>query len=484
MKNMKIVLLNPPSKHAEAIVRDTLYGCWCKGRASYMWPPLGLAYIGGVLDEDGHDLELIDGPAEGKSFEGVVREIDRISPEIVILNTATITFGEDLELTGLIKDAVTGVKTVHVGTHVTTYPKETLRYNAVDFVVIGEPEYTIRELVNTLEKGEDLRGVNGLGHKEKDSIVINPEREIIKNLDELPFPARHLYPDVEYFNPLAKNSPYTTALSSRGCPGKCIYCTSVLLYGKRYRLRSPDNVVAEMEYLKNQGINEVFFRDETFTATKKRVFEICNLIKEQDLDMTWMVNSRVDAITKEVAKAMADAGCHTIKFGVESGNQRILDNLKKGITLEQTKNAFKWTKEAGMKRVAHFMLGAPGDTKETVEETINFVIHELDPEYISPNITTPYPGTELFELVLEKGFKPGDDWSKWNLSDALEDAVFNEMFSELTKEELNEAFTKAYTEFYFRPKYLAKKAFEIRSFGELKSMLKAGTSLLKFVKDR
>lgn len=449
-----------------------------------MWPPLGLAYIGGVLERDGHGLKLIDGPAEGKSFEDVVRVVEKMSPDAVILNTSTITFGEDLELTDLIKDVLPETKTVHVGTHVTTFPKDTLKYEAVDFVVVGEPEYTTRDLMVTLENGDDLRDVKGLGYKENGAPVVNPERELIKNLDELPFPSRHLYPDVEYFNPLAKIMPYTTALSSRGCPGKCIYCTSVLLYGKRYRLRSPENIVDEMEYLKNLGINEVFFRDETFTAVKKRVLGICNLIEDRGLEMTWMVNSRVDAITKELAKAMKKAGCHTIKFGVESGSQQILDNLKKGITLEQTKNAFKWTKEAGMKRVAHFMLGSPGETKETMDKTINFAVHELDADYISPNITTPYPGTELFDMVLELGYVPGDDWSTWNLTDALEDSIFNEMFSEVKKEDLNKAFTKAYKEFYFRPKRILRMTGEIRSFDEFKRAVKAGASLFGFVRAR
>ncbi len=189
-------------------------------------------------------------------------------------------------------------------------------------------------------------------------------------------------------------------------------------------------------------------------------------------------------LTEELIKAMKGAGCHTIKFGVESGNQRILDNLKKGITLDQTRNTFKWTKKHGIRRVAHFMLGSPGETKETIEETLNFVIHELDPDYISPNITTPYPGTELFDLVLEKGYELSDDWSTWNLSDALENAVFNEMYSDVTKEDLNTAFNRAYKEFYFRPRYLLRMLLGARSVGEFTGLFKAGFSLLNFIKNR
>jgi len=471
---MDVILVNPPSRYAGKVVRDTLYGCWCKGRANYVWPPTGLMYLAAILEKDGYKVGIFDSQVE-EYFD-----ISDFNSEYVVINTATITFAEDLEFIKMLKENL-DVKTILVGTHVTVFPKETLKYKEVDYIVIGEPDFALRDLINCLENGNNLKEIRGIGFKKNEKIFVTSARKPIENLDELPFPARRLIDHSKYFNPLAEREPFTTALSSRGCPARCVYCTAPVLYGRRYRFRSAENVVDELELIENMGFKEVFFRDESFTVNKKRVLKICELIKRRNIEISWMCNSRVDAINDEIARAMKSAGCHTIKFGVESGVQEILNNLKKGITLKQTKRAFEITKKHGIKRVAHFMLGSPGETKETLEKTIKFVIYDLDADYISPNITTPYPGTELWNMVLESGYQLNTDFRKWNLSDSLERAVFNEIFCNVNKEDLERAFKMAYLNFYLRPSYILKKLKTAKSPRDLAKYTKAGISLLRNV---
>ncbi|MFH1337991.1 MAG: radical SAM protein [Nanoarchaeota archaeon] len=478
---MKVLLLNPSSQHAKAVVRDTVYGCVAKGRADYMWPPIGLACIAAVLEEGGFKPEILDTMALGIGYNEMHKEVAQKKPDMVLINSATITFGEDLATLGKIKEFLPDVKTVFLGTHVSVMPKKCLEEKAVDFLVIGEPDYIVRDLVSAIDKGKDLNKVKGIGFKEKGRIVITPPAPMIENLDAMPFPARHLIPkEGKYFNPFAKKLPYTTSLSSRGCPFKCIYCSSTTLYGDRYRARSAENVVDEIELVLKQGYREIFYRDETLTFDKKRIGRICDLIKERNLDVSWMCNSRVDTVTQDLLKKMQRAGCHMIKYGVESGDQQILNSLRKGTTVEGIKKAFLWSRQAGMSTVAHFMFGSPGETVETMNKSIKFA-KEISPDYASFNITTPYPGTVLFDTYIGKV----DDWDSWSLKRSLESGYFNEKFSKASKKEIEEAFDRAYREFYYRPSYIFKRIVKSNP-SELMRIGKASLSLFKFMmsKDR
>lgn len=477
--SVDIILLNPPSKYGVAVVRDTLYGCWCKGRANYNWPPIGLAYIAAVLEEIDINVSILDASGLKYTFMEAIQRIQALNPKHILINNATITFSEDLEISSLIKKELPDVTITFVGTHVTTLPKESLSHEVIDFIIMGEPEYSVRELMLCLEQEKNLKNVAGLGYKTNGHINLNELRKPINDLDAIPFPARHLIPNAEYFNPLAKRLPYTTLLSSRGCPFKCTFCTSVILYGKKWRARSPKNVVDEIEQvIERYGIKEVFFRDETFSLDRKRVLQICKEMKERGIDITWMCNTRVDTVDKELLKVMKSTGCHMLKFGVESGDQQILNNLKKGITLEDTQNAFRWAKELNISTVAHLMFGSPGETKETIQKTINFVLG-LAPDYASFNITTPYPGTELFSLVEKQmGSKM---ISEYDMEKALESALLNTCFTELTSQEIEEAFDNAYTQFYFRPKYILKRIKKQKTLSEIIRLISAGFYLIGFV---
>ncbi|MCK4647968.1 radical SAM protein [bacterium] len=477
---MKILILNPPSKVTRNVVRDLPYGCWCKGKriGGTKFPPTSLLYVATVLRENGHRVRLLDAGGEKKPIWEVKKEIGDY--RVVIISTSTMTFNEDTQVLAELKEENNRLTTIVFGSHPTFMPRYSLAKHAVDIIVQREPEYIIRDLVAALEKKDDSwKRIRGIGFRENGKVIINPPYPFIENLDELPFPDRGMLPkDIDYFNPVVKRLPYTTAMSSRGCPVECIFCISPFFYGKKVRYRSWKNVIAELELIQNQGYREVFFRDETFTFNKERNIRICQEIIKRKIDLTWVCNARVGTVDKEMMKLMKKAGCHMIKFGVESGVQEILNNLKKGIRVEMTRKTFKWAHEVGMETHAHVMLGSPGESKETIEETIKFV-KEIAPTTATFGICTPYPGTELFSRVVQR-YPEIEDGSACDLRRLHTKGFFNETFTYLTKEELEKSIIRAYRKFYFHPSYLFRSLKRIESKDELKRLILAGTNIFIF----
>jgi len=476
---MKVMTLNPPSRYARNVVRDLFYGCWCKGKriASAEFPPTSLLYVASVLENEGHELAFLDAQAEGKNLEDVKKSVSKEQPEIIIIPTSTMSFVEDAMTLKDLK-AVCGATTMAFGSHVTFQPEISLQHEGIDYIAMREPEYIIRDFINAYEEGEDYKKVKGIGYRENGRIVINPPYPFIENLDEMPFPNREYISDFVYFNPLVKKLPWTTALTSRGCPGRCNFCSSPNFYGKKLRMRSPENVVDEMEQIKEMGYNEIFYRDETFTASKKRTLKICDLIGERNLNISWICNARIGTVNKEIMMKMKEAGCHLIKFGVESGVQRILDNINKGIDVEMTRKTFKWANEIGMETHAHVMLGCIGETKETVEKTIEFV-KEINPTTVTFGAFTPYPGTAVFEMVKERIPEIGDG-SACDLSKLHTSGFYNYVFCDLTDKEIGNAVRRAYKKFYLRPSYIFKRLIMIRSLDEFRRVVSAGFNILSF----
>jgi len=476
---MKVVVLNPPSRYAKNVVRDVLYGCWCKGRriASARYPPLSLLYIATVLKEEGHKVEFLDSQIGDKKLDDIKEKIKKKKPEVIVVSTSTMTYNEDAETLKEIKEEI-DVITMAFGSHVTFRPQDSLKREGVDIIVMREPEYIIRDVINSMENGKDFREVRGIGYKENGKVRINPPYPFIDPLDELPIPDRSYIANVEYFNPLVKRLPWTTALTSRGCPGRCNFCTSPSFYGTVFRFRSAENVLLELEYLSEMGYKEIFFRDETFTANRKRVEEICKGILERDLDLTWICNARVGTVNKDILELMKKAGCHYIKFGVESGSQKILDNINKGIKVEMTRKTFKWCKEVGIDTHAHLMVGCIGETWETINETIKF-IREIEPTTITCGAFTPYPGTKVFEMVEKERPEIGDG-SGCDLSKLHITGYYNEIFCDLSEEEVGEAVKKIYRSFYLRPSYILKTLARIRSLNDIRRVMFAGLDILFF----
>ncbi len=282
------------------------------------------------------------------------------------------------------------------------FPEEVAADAGVDFVVYGEGEETLLELVAALEKGGGgFFHIQGLAYARDGNVVRTPERPLIRDLDALPFPARHLLELDRYSLAAPDGEPMLTVLSSRGCPYNCSYCFKGIV-GRTYRQRSPESIVAELKHLKSTyGVRNFYFIDDLFTLSTKRLVTISQMIVDEGLDIRWQCLGRVDRVTPESLEAMARGGCREIHYGIESGNPEVLAATGKRISLEQVRQAVAWTAQSGIRSKGYFMLGLPGDTEETMEQTIRFAC-ELDLDEAMFSITTPFPGTRLWDELVKK----------------------------------------------------------------------------------
>lgn len=481
---MNILVLVPLSRFSKNVARDLIYGCWCKGKriAGIKFPPISQLLIATILKNANHRVTLLDALVEQKTVEDVINIIN--SFDIVIVLTSTVTINEDSEFLRQLKIANSRLKTIVFGGHPTFMPKHTLQREGIDFIVRGEAEYVIRDFINAIEKGDNSWSeIQGIGYKYNGDAIINPFYPYIENLDLLPIPDRTMLPNwVDYFNPVVKRMSYTTMMTSRGCPGECIFCASPPFYGRKIRLQSAERVMEEIRLIVRQGYKEIFFRDENFTISKNRVVDICEQILKEGIDVTWICSTRIDYIALEMMKIMKMAGCHMVRLGVESGVQDILDNIKKGITIEQTREVFNWAHKVGLDTHAHCMIGMPGETQDTINKTLRFV-KEIDPTIVTFGICTPYPGTPLFDMVREKHPEIGDG-SQVDLGFLHTQGFYNEIFTDLTNERLSWNLRRIYRGFYLRPLYLLKWLGRIRTLDELKRVILAGTQVFGFALDR
>ena len=363
--------------------------------------PLGLGYIAAVLEED-HDVKVIDVCAEKLDNDSLRKKITKINPEIVGITSDTLSFQRAIEIAELIKQIDKETIIVIGGAHSNALPTYPLKYDCFDMSIYGEGERTVVELWDIIEREKSYEDVKGIVFKENNEIIINPKRELIENLDELPFPARHLFPMDKYTGEFGLYvSPIYPVGTSRGCPFSCAFCSNNVIFGKRYRSRSPRDIVNEIELLITEyGAKGIYFREDIFTLNKKRVIEICNEIKERRLDFKWVCESRVDTINEDMLRSMKNAGCELIWFGVESGSQKILDRIHKQITIAQSRDAFKLCKKIKLRAGASFLIGVPGEKIEDIYRTIDFA-KELKPEFAWFNIFTGYPISPLYEYVVK-----------------------------------------------------------------------------------
>lgn len=389
-------------------------------------PPLGLTYIAAVLQEAGHVVNIIDTNFV-KTWKQLERELRKVGPDAVGLSCMTPTVNDALNVAKLVKCNLK-CPVILGGPHPTIMPERILCDESVDYVVEGEGEITIRELIQNLEEHKDIKGVLGVWYKENGVIKRTAPRPYIDKLDQIPFPARDLLPK-EYFK-----YGHANLIASRGCPFNCSFCQPTLrkIFGPKLRFRSPRNVVDEMEHLKKSiKIGHVKFEDDTFTINQRWVLELCDEMKERSLTMRWDCNSRVNTVNKNLLLAMKDAGCTRISFGVESGSQKILNILNKGITIQDIVGAFRMCKEVGIRTHAYLMIGSPGETKHTIKETVE-LIHKIDPDYMYISITTPLPMTKLYEDLTKSGMITAKNWDDFDYSTKcsikLENLTSDEIF--------------------------------------------------------
>jgi radical SAM superfamily enzyme YgiQ (UPF0313 family) len=334
------------------------------------------------------------------------------------------------------------------------------------------------ELCNSYEGSlrPELSGIKGLVYRRNGQIVKTSPRELIQDIDALPFPARELV-NLDWYKPndfSGRGKRSASMITSRGCPFYCIHCASYLTMGRDFRAHSPEYVISEMELLVNKyKIEHIFLKDDEFTTNQKRVSQICELILKRGLKFDWTCLSRVDTVSEDLFKLMKKAGCFTISFGIESGDDTILKNLKKSTDLAKAKKALQWANKAGIKTQCSFMLGNPGDTRQTIEKTINFAIG-LKPVIVLFYILTPYPGTEAYDIYM-KGKREQLDWSSFVMSNARPLIELDG----LTKDDLKALIKRAYRRFYMRPSQLMRMAIRIEGWPELKVYIKGGMGLLK-----
>ncbi len=373
-------------------------------------PPLGLMYIAAVLEKAGHTVQIYD--ADPEYHDTIVMEIKEFKPDLIGLGFLTVGYQRALHLIEKLKKELPDVTYCCGGVHPTVKPVETMNEFDVDFLVVGEGEDTIVEVCEKLERKESLSGVKGVMYRENGKIIDNGRRELIKELDTIPFPARHLIDMSPYLMPpgiirgyVTKNQ--TTIVTSRGCPFRCIYCGSHNIFGRKTRRRSVKNVVDEMEFLQKQyDIKGIYFCDDTFTLRPEWVREYCEELKRRDLKLVWACQSRVDQTDEGLLKQMKDTGLVQLDFGVESGSEKILKVLGKGgrgDRMEAVKNSFKLCQKLDIRTLATFIIGNPEETREDIEQTFN-VAKEIKADYTAFYFLTPYPGTDIYDTAIKNGW--------------------------------------------------------------------------------
>lgn len=374
-------------------------------------PPIGLLYISAVLLKKRHNVSIIDADIDNLSLDSIKQQIQVQEPELVGITMTTIQCKSAFEIAEVVKKINKDITVVVGGAHPSALKEKILTLcSAIDYVVVGEGEITMLELVKAIENNEDIKYVKGICYRECDGSIKKTEtRPFIKDLDSLPYPAIDLVTPLERYPSTYPRGavPSMHILASRGCPFKCTFCSNPV-WKKTVRFRSPESIIKEVEMLHyKHGVKEIFFQDDTFNLNRAWFIEICNRLIETGLnkEMVFRTPFRVNKnlIDKKLLSLAKEAGFWMIFYGVESGNQNILDNIQKGVTLAEIKRAFKLTKKAGLMTLASFMVGNIGETKKSIQDTLNFAI-EINPDFYGFAIATPYPDSEFYQIAEKRGY--------------------------------------------------------------------------------
>jgi len=464
---MKVLLINPPRKNEIIGNNPTII----EEERGYN-PPLGLLYIAGYLEKySDHQIKIIDAQVEELNYQALEEQVDLFKPDIVGLTAMTMTLLDVIKTVEIVKKVKPDAKIVLGGPHVHLYPNESINLSNIDFLVLGEGEKTFKLLLDNISNFFELEKIPGLVFKNNGQIINTGIPEPINNLDDLPFPARHLVPYKKYNSLLSKGSCVTTVFTSRGCPFQCSFCDRPHL-GKKFRARTANNVVDELEECVKMGIKDFLVYDDTFTVDKQRTIDICDEIVNRDLKINWDIRSRVDTITEDMLVKLKKAGCCGIHYGVEAGTEKILKVLNKGITIDQVKKTFDLTRKYKIPILAYFMIGSPEETKEDILTNFD-VMKKLKPDFVHMTILTPFPGTKIYFNGLASGIIKKDYWQEFaaNPEEEFVPPHWDEIF---TREELNELLVQGYKSFYMRPQYILKRILKLRNWNEFKKKAKAG----------
>jgi radical SAM superfamily enzyme YgiQ (UPF0313 family) len=477
---MKILLLNPPffprfsrSQRSPAVTKSgTLYY------------PFWLAYAAGVLEENGFEISLLDAPAKNISLNDTLKIAKDISPELIIIDTSTPSIHNDIDAAEKLKSLLPNCFILLVGTHVSALPGETLGLSGkIDAVARGEYEMTALELANNIRKNNlSLDGVRGLSYIKSGALTHNPERDPISALDKLPFVSKvyKKYLDPKNYFFAASVYPEVQIFTARGCPFRCFFCMWPQSFqGRIYRTRTPQNVLEEFLYIKNNmpEVNGVVIEDDTFTIDKNRVKAICELLIKHKVNLKWNANVRAD-LDIETMKIMKAGGCYLIIVGIESAEQLILDNINKGINAASIQEFFDNARKAGLLVHAAFMAGNPGETKESLKKTLD-VAKKFLPDTVQFFPLMTYPGTKAYEWAKENGFLKINSFRDYLTKNGFHRCVID--LPNLSGKDLQEWCDKSRFSFYFSPRYLFYKLKQMTSKEHLIRTCKAFVPLIKYI---
>ena len=458
---MKTYLLNPTVKGQGLFIRE---GRCMQKTSSWVtiWPPVSLAVLGALAKVHG-DVRLLDGNVEEVTMDALLADIADFNPDIVVVNTGFPSIEGDMGVARAIKDRYPDILLVSYGVYFTLLEDAAMSsYPFLDFGIIGEPELTFKELLERIcANNTDYSTVQGLAYRGSQGFIINEKRPLVEDLDSLPLPARDLLKNKRYILP-HNGKTFTLINSARGCPFSCIYCIVSPYYGKVVRRHSISYIIQEIKDCKNKhGIDEFLFWEEVFSLDKDFVKELCDALLENQLNIRWAATTRVDTLDEETLRKMKEAGCYLLGLGIESGNQEILDAAKKKQTIEGIKKAVAMCKRVKLQTMGHFIFGLPGETRQTAQKTIDFMLG-LGLDYMQAYCAVPYPKTEFGKIALEKGWVSTFEWAKYDFGgDSIVDTDL------ISAKDTTYYRKKAFRSFYFRPVYVVRKVITNFSFKQL-----------------
>jgi radical SAM superfamily enzyme YgiQ (UPF0313 family) len=465
-----VLLVNPPTPDGGYWIR-TQHRVGRRTRENMVWPQVSLAQMAALLHPT-YTVKVIDANAERMGWEAFRLELERWQPKYYVTQMTAPTLENDMY--GCFLAHARGAQTIAFGTHVTPIPRESMRpYPSLDYVLVGEPDLTLRDLIDHLEgkvgeRGEaivrmlekcdpgyqpslkedgsvELSGIRGIAYREKGEVKMTLPRPFIADLDDLPMPMHELLPLDKYREPLIKG-PFTFIVTSRGCPAGCTYCIKHVSYQYSARVRSPKLIMEELWRLKELGINNIHMYADLFTVNREQVMELCERMIAEKINIRWTCNSRVDYVDEEMLTMMGRAGNWMISWGIESGNEQILKHARKGAYPDKAERALKWAHAAGIKNWGYFIIGLPGETEETIRQSIDFA-KKLPLDIALFHVAAPYPGTPFFFEVVQNGwFRPG---TRWEQVDMDKGTVLD--YPGLSAERLLYWQKRAFREWAFRP---------------------------------
>jgi anaerobic magnesium-protoporphyrin IX monomethyl ester cyclase len=450
------------------------------GHAGGKQIPLGLYYLAAYIRERRHDVQVVDAEALCWSSEQILEAIKKFAPDVVGISATTVAFNRARAVAAAIRSRYPNIINVIGGPHPTAAAADVLRHPEFDYAVLGEGEESFALLLETLSMGGDARSLAGVACRNGQTITVNPRRSYIADIDALPFPAYDLISDFSLYNPPPMNYkqlPVANIITSRGCPNQCTFCGHSS-FGRSLRQRSPENIAAEIIHLcRHYQIREIAFVDDTFTINPDRILKLFMILDKEGISFPWTCMSRVNTVDESILRFMKDHGCWHISFGIESGNEDILKQIKKNISLNSVRQAIKLCNFLGILTKGFFIVGHPGETIETIEETVSFAL-ELPLDDVVVTLNTPLPGTEQYGTAAAFGNLREGDWSQYNM--------WNPVFIPrgLTEETLLAKHRAFYRRFYLRPRIIKRYAMSFLSATGLRRALSLLKSLPFFLRKR